>query len=174
MKCCQPIFCVSTADLSITVAWVAAVGKRRLSRPPAVDNGAGRGVKRVVAVMPNRHKSRQARDSTLVPLLKRMERKRTGCSKYQSTFLGYRAADCHDKRHHHRTLNLRMFFFPTTRSRQHQLTDFSPSHYLPSSFFPTFRDSHRGSENCLRRSDRRFLRSRWRTIGTWTMLQHQH
>lgn len=173
MKCCQPIFCVSTAELSIRVAWVAAVGKHRLSRPPAVDNEAGRREKGVGAVMPNRRKSRQARDSSLVPLLKRMERKRTGGSKYQSTFLGYRAADCHDKRHH-RTLNLPIYVFPTTRSRQHQLTNFSPSHYLPSSFFPTFTDSHRGSENCLRRSDRGFSRSRWRTTGTWTMLQHQH
>ena len=51
MKCCQPIFCVSTADLSIKVVWVAAVGKRRLRGRPTVNNEAGRNVKRVGAVI---------------------------------------------------------------------------------------------------------------------------
>lgn len=51
MKCCQPIFCVSTADLSIKMAWVAAVLKRRLQGRPTVDNDAGRKVKRVGAIM---------------------------------------------------------------------------------------------------------------------------
>lgn len=144
---------------------VEAVKKRRLQGRPTVGNEAGRKVKRVGVAMQIDAKSRQARDSTLVPLLKHVEREPTGGSKYQSTFLGYCAAECHDKRHH-RTLNLQIFLFPTTRSRQHQLSNFSTSQYLSSSSYPTLTDSHRGAENCLHSSDRRVSCSRWRTTGT--------